>query len=418
MSAVAGVRFALERDRAHGAAPLATTLFGLVVAIATIGAALTFGTNLDRLVTTPQRYGWEWDTLIDAGDEGADAELIAEVEKDDALAGATIGTRAATSIGGRTVPAYGLRTLRGRADLTVLDGRLPAADDEVALGRQTLHALGRDVGETVGARVADGTRVQLRIVGRTAFPSISLNATYGLGEGAAFTAEGLAALEPNAEPSFFLVDLRSGTSLNSVREHYGEDLDVDGVLRPGDIESYSRIRATPVVLAGLLAVLGAGVLAHLLITSIRSRRRDLAVMKTLGCTRRQLAFAVAWQATTLVAVALLIGVPLGAIGGGLIWRAFANDLGISTTAVIPVVAFVGIVVAGVVIANLIAVLPVQTAAWYVRGCSSHRARKLKRFGSCFLRKGSYGPRAPGRPVTATRRRAMLTTKSLAEFMST
>jgi hypothetical protein len=362
VSALTGVRFALEGDRAHGAAPLATTLFGLVVAILTIGAALTFGTNLDRLVTTPQRYGWDWDTLIDPGDEGADEELISEVRGDDALAAATLGTRAVTSIGGRVVPAYGFEPLRGRAELRVLDGRLPRRDDEVALGGQTLDDLGRNVGDTVRARAADGTRTRLRIVGQTAFPSLSLNATYGLGEGAAFTGTGLAALEPNVEPSFFLVNLRDGTRLSSVRQHYGEDLDISGVRRPGDIESYARIRATPVVLAGLLAVLGVGVLAHLLVTSIRNRRRDLAVLKTLGCTRRQLALAVAWQATTLVAVAMLVGVPLGIIGGRVVWRAFTEDLGIATTAAISVAAFAGIVAAGVVMANLIALVPGRAAA--------------------------------------------------------
>jgi hypothetical protein len=362
VSAVAGVRFALERDRAHGAVPLATTLFGLVVAITTIGAALTFGTNLDRLVTTPARYGWGWDTLIDPGEEGADEELIAEIRADDTLAGATMGTRAATSIGGQSVPAYGFERLRGRAQLTVLEGRLPVRDDEVALGAQTLRAVDRSVGDTVTARAADGARVSLRIVGRTVFPSISLNATYGLGEGAAFTANGLRTLEPNAEPSFFLVDLDEGTGLSSVRRHYGEDLDVDGVNRPGDIESYSRIRATPIVLAGLLAMLGLGVLAHLLVTSIRNRRRDLAVIKTLGATRRQIASAVAWQATTLVTVALVVGMPLGIVGGGLVWRAFADDLGIANAVSIPVFAFVGIVAAGLVLANLIALAPGQSAA--------------------------------------------------------
>jgi FtsX-like permease family len=194
------------------------------------------------------------------------------------------------------------------------------------------------------------------------FPSISLNSTYGLAEGAAFTADGLRALEPNAEPSFFLVDLGEGTTLSSVRRHYGEDLDVDGVNRPGDIESYSRVRATPLVLAGLLTVLGIGVLAHLLVTSIRNRRRDLAVIKTLGATRRQLASAVAWQATTLVAVALVVGVPLGILGGALVWRTFAHDLGIDEAVSIPVVAFIGIVAAGVVLANLIALAPGQAAA--------------------------------------------------------
>ena len=300
--------------------------------------------------------------MIDPADEGADEQLIAEVRNDDTLAGATMGTRAATTIDGRSVPAYGFEALHGTAQLTVLEGRLPTRGDEVALGAQSLRDLGRDVGDTVTARAADGARVPLHIVGRTVFPSISLNATYGLGEGAAFTAEGLEALEPNAEPSFFLVNLGDGTSLGSVRRHYGEDLDIDGVNRPGDIESYSRIRATPIVLAALLAVLGIGVLAHLPVTSIRNRRRDLAILKTLGATRRQLALAVAWQATTLVAVALVVGVPLGIVGGSLVWRAFSNDLGIGDAVSVPVLAFVGIVAAGLVLANLIALAPGRAAA--------------------------------------------------------
>lgn len=362
VSAVTGVRFAIERDRAHGAVPLTTTLFGLVIAIMTIGAALTFATNLDRLVTTPERYGWNWDTLIDAGDEGADDELLSEVKGDESLSAVTVGTRAIVSIGGHTLPAYGLQPLRGHATLSVVDGRLAAAVDEVALGAQSLRLLGRDVGDTVVARAADGAETRLRIVGRTVFPSLSLNATFGIGEGAALTADGLRAIEPNVGPSFFMVDLRKGTDFRSVRDHYGEELGVDGVQRPGDISSYSRIRATPVALAGLLAVLGIGVLVHLLVTSIRDRRRDLAVMKTLGCTRRQVALAVAWQATTLVTVALLAGVPLGVIAGRLTWRAFADDLGIGSGVVVPAAAFIGIAVTSVVVANLIALLPARAAA--------------------------------------------------------
>jgi ABC-type lipoprotein release transport system permease subunit len=364
VSAVTGVRFALERDRTHGAGPLATTLFGLVIAITTIGAALTFGTNLDRLVTTPQRYGWEWDTLIDPGDEGADKQLIAEVREDESLSDVTIGSRAVVPIGGHVLPAYGLRQLRGHANrhLTALEGRLPTKLDEVALGGQSLADLDRHVGDTVVVRAADGTPTRLRIVGRTAFPSLSLNATYGLGEGAAFTANGLKAIEPDVGPSFFLVDLSDGTSLRSVRHHYGDQLGVEGVRRPGDIVSYSRIRATPVVLAGLLAILGIGVLAHLLVTSIHSRRRDLAVMKTLGCTRRQLGLTVAWQATALVSVSLLVGIPLGVIGGQVVWRAFAESLGIGTAVVVPVLAFVGIAVAGLLVANFIALVPARAAA--------------------------------------------------------
>ena len=37
---------------------------------------LTFGSTLDRLVTSPGRYGWTWDALIDTYDSGAGRALI------------------------------------------------------------------------------------------------------------------------------------------------------------------------------------------------------------------------------------------------------------------------------------------------------------------------------------------------------
>ena len=48
-----------------------------------------------------------------------------------------------------------------------------------------------------------------------------------------------------------------------------------------------------------------------LIASVRRRRRDLALLKTLGFTRRQLAAAVAWQSTIAVALGAVVGVPAG-----------------------------------------------------------------------------------------------------------
>ena len=46
--------------------------------------------------------------------------------------------------------------------------------------------------------------------------------------------------------------------------------------RPGDIKDYAGVRDTPLVLAAVLAVLAVGTLAHVLLTGVRRRRRDLA----------------------------------------------------------------------------------------------------------------------------------------------
>lgn len=72
---------------------------------------------------------------------------------------------------------------------------------------------------------------------------------------------------------------------------------------------------TPAVLG---AGLGAGAMTALgltLIASVRRRRHELAVLKTLGFTRRQLAATVAWQSTVAVAIGAVIGAPLGVVLG-------------------------------------------------------------------------------------------------------
>jgi ABC-type lipoprotein release transport system permease subunit len=175
------------------------------------------------------------------------------------------------------------------------------------------------------------------------------------------TAATLHRLDTNAKPSFFLVDLRAGVRLAAVDRRY-KTASALGAQRPGEIQSYARVLATPLVLAGLLAALGIGVLAHLLITSVGSRRRDLAILKTIGFARRQVSAAIAWQATTLVAIALAIGVPLGYACGRWAWQGFADNLGITSALVVPVITFAGIVVAAALLANVIAAFPARVAA--------------------------------------------------------
>src|SRR5207245_1842944 len=65
--------------------------------------------------------------------------------------------------------------------------------------------------------------------------------------------------------------------------------------RPADIRNYARVESTPRALAALLGLLAIASIGHVLVTSIRRRRRDLAVLTTLGFVRRQVSTAVAWQ---------------------------------------------------------------------------------------------------------------------------
>ena len=83
-------------------------------------------------------------------------------------------------------------------------------------------------------------------------------------------------------------------------------------------------------------MLAVGTLAHVLLTGVRRRRRDLAVLKTLGCTRSQVLRMVAWEASALAAAALLVGIPLGVIAGRWAWALFAGAAGVASQATVTV----------------------------------------------------------------------------------
>ena len=111
------------------------------------------------------------------------------------------------------------------------------------------------------------------------------------------------------------------------------------------------------ILAAVLAALAVATVTHLLVGSIRRRRRDLAVLKTLGFVRRQVSATVAWQATTLATFALLFGLPLGVACGRWVWAIFARQLGVSTVTVVPTLTVLLAVPAAILVANLAAAGP-------------------------------------------------------------
>jgi ABC-type antimicrobial peptide transport system permease subunit len=102
-------------------------------------------------------------------------------------------------------------------------------------------------------------------------------------------------------------------------------------------------------------------LALALTAAVRRRRRDLALLKALGFTRRQVSATIAWQATTTIAVGLVVGVPLGIVLGRLMWKLFARQLDVVAEPAVPILTIAVIMVAAVIAANALAVLPARYA---------------------------------------------------------
>ena len=123
-----------------------------------------------------------------------------------------------------------------------------------------------------------------------------------------------------------------------------------------------EIDNVPALLGALMALMAAGVLAHLLSSGIGQHRRDLALLRTLGFTRGQLVRTVAWQSTTYAVITLVVSLPLGITLGRAIWRSYAESIGVVPEPVTPWAALAGIALAALVIANLIATVPARRAA--------------------------------------------------------
>jgi ABC-type lipoprotein release transport system permease subunit len=103
-------------------------------------------------------------------------------------------------------------------------------------------------------------------------------------------------------------------------------------------------------------------LALTLIASVRRRRRDLAIMKTLGFTRRMLAAAVAWQAAIDGLIGAVIGIPLGILLGRELWTLFARDINAVPEPTVPALAIVLVGFGTIVVAVIAALWPGRRAA--------------------------------------------------------
>jgi predicted lysophospholipase L1 biosynthesis ABC-type transport system permease subunit len=172
-------------------------------------------------------------------------------------------------------------------------------------------------------------------------------------------------LQPSLAEDTYLIRFVVGANVEQARATLKAglpDIAVNTTLDIGNATDFQRIINLPIILAALLALLAASTLMHTLLTVVRRRGRDLAVLKTLGFVRSQVRAAVAWQVTTLLVVALIIAIPLGFAAGRWSWDTFAGAIGFAPEPIVNWVPIIVMVPAAVVFGNLIATLPARAAA--------------------------------------------------------
>jgi FtsX-like permease family len=338
------------------------TLAGAIAAVAVAAMALTFSASLERLLNTPSLYGqnWDYEAPFDPSDVPAlrAGEGIPGLPPGRWLSGAAVGTGSRLVVGGKLVGVNAYDDVQGRVPPTVVEGRAPRAPDEILLARRTLDDLDLRVGDAVQVR-RGGRAARMRIVGQGVVPE---SEWVKFGEGAALTFEGFKRVVPEAILFQVHLSLAQGpgraASLARLERHY----DWPGPARPSSIGDFHGIQSMPALIVALLGAAATGALAHALLTSVRQRRRELAILKTLGFVRGQVLATVAWQATIIAAAGLLVGAPLGIAAGRFIWNLYAEDLGVVPAPVVPVAAILLIVPAALLLANLIAAIPGRMAS--------------------------------------------------------
>jgi putative ABC transport system permease protein len=107
---------------------------------------------------------------------------------------------------------------------------------------------------------------------------------------------------------------------------------------------------------------GAVTVGNTITIFVHRRRRDLAILKTLGFERQQIAATVAWQATSFILATLAVGLPLGIAAGRWAWHLAATQLQSAAPPVIPALAIALIIPAALVAGNALAVIPGRAAA--------------------------------------------------------
>ena len=366
-SAVEGVRLALDPGTGRNAVPARSAILGVALAMIVMIATVTFGASLDTLVSHPALYGWNWTyALCSCGSTPyiPEQRAAALLDHDPAVAAWTGIYYGTVKIDGLTVPVIGASP-NAPVGPPVLSGHGLQAAGQVVLGAATLAQLHEHVGDQVTLDTGTGRSSPLRIVGTATLPSLGVSGTLHteMGSGAVLPYQLVPGATSN-QPGQILVTLRPGANraaASNALQQLVPGGEVEAAQRPAEIINYRSMGTTPAILGAGLAAGAVTALALTLMASVRRRRRDLALLKTLGFTRGQLAAAVAWQSSVAVAAGTVVGVPVGIALGRFLWDLFAHQISVVPDPTVPGLPVVLITVGALALANIVAVVPGRVA---------------------------------------------------------
>lgn len=372
-----GVGMALERGRGRSSVAARPALVGAMVGVLGVVAALTIDRGIEDSLAHPERAGVTWDATV-TGDLAAAYEPrlgFSREAVDQVLDAAPPGSAAAVidrqvlAVDGVGVPTFALRSPRGDhpVTLSITKGRAPRTLGEAVMGPETARILGVGLGDTTS--FDRGPR--MKVVGIGLFPS-DVHAEFD--EGIWVTPEQLERVIPSPSDGadfkgdrFLAVRFPDHVDAAAEMKRMAKAprpplTDITPVDVPVELENLRNVRTLPVLLAGFLALLGVAAVGHVLVTSAIRRRQEFAVFRALGFTSRGSRLVLSSQGTTIGAVGLLMGVPLGVALGRTGWHWVAEQVPLEDVPPLAMLAVLLILPVTLAIANALAVWPGHRAA--------------------------------------------------------
>jgi ABC-type lipoprotein release transport system permease subunit len=387
-----GAGLALEPGRGQRALPTRPALVGACAGALGVMGAMTLAAGIGDATSHAERFGSVWDAEVSWND-APDAPFRATVDglaHDPEVTDVTRVARVTLPVGDVVLPFYGLQDVTGSIRFVALEGRAPERPGEVLLGPDSASTFGVGVGDQI--EIGSGGR--FTVVGLGLLPTTPHSS---FDQGGWMLPEDLVTATPDSVRAALVADrggaapddpadvpddaelgqMLSETSTAVARFAHGVDVHAkiahlsdeagDTVMitpaaEPADQQNLRNVRGLPLLFAVFLLALAVGALAHVTTSVLRRRRGELAILRALGLTPRQVRACLAWQATTLAVVGVVVGVPLGIALGRSLWRLVADATPMVYAEPVAVVALAAIVPVALVLANVLAAVPGHRAA--------------------------------------------------------
>ncbi len=374
--AALGLRVAFETSRSVGGTPVRSGLTSIVIALAAVAGAVTFGSSLRQLRHDTRLVGWAWDVAVYTQAPREIASKLAARPDVERISVGTIFVGAPLTFNATSnqdTSMYSFDTGPHAVKPAVLEGRAPAGPEEILLSPGAARTLGVSIGDAVPVFLTNeaGARTkvaELTLVGLGVLPVVDGQ----LDLGSSMTLDGLQQLMEGigdrAEPHAVFIDLASGVDVRAFTQELRSLLiddpaafTVTGAPVVGTEElvniDLSHVGWAPLVFAPLMGASAVVVFVLLVVSGANAHRRDVAVGRALGFATADVRRTHLWQSLSLISCALSIGMPVGVVAGSIAWRHYASGLGVVPDASIPWRELAALGLGGVIVALILSLWP-------------------------------------------------------------